>query len=682
MSKTLRVKLDPLTAGTEEEDDETNGGDGAPTGAAAVGGAVVGLVSLGAGSTLAKIDPPKPAKLRFLVRFFERARDDDGTEPEELAAVDGTISLSPTSGAPAFIVEENSDSTEEDDAEPGPVALEPLEDPSEPETSSPERRQISLAFDAAAFTGIDELTVALPKKTEEFAFAEVLTELSIDETVEATFDQNDVLDVPITKASPPLVPAFEVRVVDEIGEPVDGLEVGYTIDDERTTKQTDEDGVARFFDTNASVAELALPAVADLKSLLKPRWDEVRGKALLAPSAEVQVSFVNDDMETTAPVEAGTPLVISLQPRVERARLLHFFFDTNKTFILPDLPAAAESIAGFYARNTPSKLLIVGHADTAGSTAYNDQLSFERAEAVLAYLKDDVDGWLKWYDSGVPRQKRWGEAEDLAMIGALPDHDQREDGETPVEFFQRTRGLKLDGIAGPETRRALIEEYMGLDGASLPAEIEPTLHGVGEHFPETTSADGQHIAGDRRVDLFFFDPDLGIQPPPPGKNSKAGSKEYPEWVRRAAATEVENKGLRSLAIKILDALNDPLANAPYELTVGDDVRKGHTDQHGFLVEQNVEVPNRCTLKWGYPPGSSDAEEGDPELFFTRQMLLDYADVDDTDRVEAARRRLSNLGYVGSMDARVQGFQRDFGLPIGALDQPTFDEIVRVHDRIG
>lgn len=41
----------------------------------------------------------------------------------------------------------------------------------------------------------------------------------------------------------------------------------------------------------------------------------------------------------------------------------------------------------------------------------------------------------------------------------------------------------------------------------------------------------------RRVEAFYFDSDLGVEPPPPGKTSKRGSAEYPEWVRRAKRTE-------------------------------------------------------------------------------------------------------------------------------------------------
>ena len=53
--------------------------------------------------------------------------------------------------------------------------------------------------------------------------------------------------------------------------------------------------------------------------------------------------------------------------------------------------------------------------------------------------------------------------------------------------------------------------------------------------------------------MFFFDGELGIQPAPPGKNSKPKSAEYPEWRRRATDTRtflVENRSLKAQAMLV------------------------------------------------------------------------------------------------------------------------------------
>ncbi len=244
--------------------------------------------------------------------------------------------------------------------------------------------------------------------------------------------------------------------------------------------------------------------------------------------------------------EAATEPQVRMVGAVPRSILarLDMFFNTNKTFLLPTALPSVRQLRQLYLDNRRGKLLVVGHADTAGGAAYNDKLSLERAEATIAYLKDDVEGWLKFYQEK-DEKKRWGKTEDHLMLIAMPDYVDKPIGEDEVRFFQRTRGLKVDGIAGDETRRALIKEYMALDGASLSelvGEIEAVAHGCGENFPLDESGDSldsapedqRRDATDRRVELFFFDPEFGITPQPPSSSSAPGSVEYPLWRQRVA----------------------------------------------------------------------------------------------------------------------------------------------------
>ncbi|MEO7033657.1 MAG: OmpA family protein, partial [Polyangiaceae bacterium] len=158
--------------------------------------------------------------------------------------------------------------------------------------------------------------------------------------------------------------------------------------------------------------------------------------------------------------------MVGAVPRSVRAQL-DMFFDTNKAFLLPTALPAVQKLRELYTDNLPSHLLVVGHADTKGSPAYNDKLSLERAEATTSFLKDDVDGWYKFYGADIDAQKRWGKVEDHLMVISMPGFEAKDPKESEVSWFQRTRGLGVDGKAGKETRRALIEEYMSLDGASL-----------------------------------------------------------------------------------------------------------------------------------------------------------------------------------------------------------------------
>jgi hypothetical protein len=689
LPKSLRVKLDPVAGGSGEGELRT------------VVGATVSLVGFGALSTAAKRKEPTPATLRFLARYFSQTKDDQGTEPAKIASLTGSIVLG-AQDQPQFVLGNLADA-------PDTLGLEePLEDPADPVPSSPARFLVTLDFEGSSFPDQPSFELALPEDANAFHFAEVGVELELDGNLEAGFEQNDLLDVPLSGAQP-LVPAFVVTIVDDVGDPVVALEVDFDVGGAVSKKSTDERGVARFYVPDASVATLRLPDVATLRSVLSPRWGLVRNKARLPPSEIRVVLAVRDDMPLDLQLQAGTPATLSLQPRVERARLVKFFFDTNKTFLLPDLPGASQTMKGLYDRNKPSKLLIVGHADAPGGVPYNDKLSQERAETVLAYLKEDVDGWLTWYEAAVLPQKRWGASEDLAMIAAVasanPQAGARDPGEPLIEFFQRTRGLKVDGIAGPNTRRSLVSEYLSLHGAPLPDEIAPTTHGEGEHFPESGRSTPNPDAEDRRVELFFFDAALGIQPAPPQKVPARGSLEYPEWVRRSELIDSLNGGRRSLSLRLLDPMNEPLADAPYELEVESEKRRGRSDDQGFIFEENVPVPSRCTLRWTFPddpddpapvvgsaaqpaPASSDGDAtaldpGAAEFLFEREIFLDYSDVDADDPNEAARRRLHNLGYLDdSQSSNLQAFQRDFKLQeTGQLDQATQDKLREVHDRV-
>jgi hypothetical protein len=72
--------------------------------------------------------------------------------------------------------------------------------------------------------------------------------------------------------------------------------------------------------------------------------------------------------------------------------------------------------------------------------------------------------------------------------------------------------------------------------------IEITAHGAGENFPlddsgeqlDSAPADNKRDPIDRRVELFFFDPEFGISPAPSGQISKAGSTDYPTWRQRVS----------------------------------------------------------------------------------------------------------------------------------------------------
>lgn len=398
---------------------------------------------------------------------------------------------------------------------------------------------------------------------------------------------------------------------------------------------------------------------------------------------------------------AGAPKpevrMLGIVPRSVLARL-HMSFNTNKAFLLPNALPSLRVLRKLYLDNAPCKLLVVGHADTKAGASHNEKLSLERAKATIAYLKDDVDAWYKFYQDPDPK-KRWGRVEDHLMIIALPDFRKKPAGEDEVEFFQRTRGLEVDGDAGTETRHALIEEYMSLDGTSLQdfiGEIEAIAHGCGENFPlddrgedldETPTPEKRdHI--DRRVELFFFDREFGVTPAPPGEISSAGSVEYPRWRDRAVEVHdlsVEADGARLQLVEVEDVLFQTNSAVPLPEPENADGSGVIADGAGAIHDVAAALrfafcyPNKLTLVAGHADTTGDPSVNDPlsELRALSVLALYVGDRDlfgstvaaknvTSDRVrvlEWAERRFefgcAPKRFGGNMDKAVRAFQSEY-----------------------
>lgn len=329
---------------------------------------------------------------------------------------------------------------------------------------------------------------------------------------------------------------FSVCWVDELGDSLAGIPLLFEHAGLTNRQATDAVGIGCVNDSPAASATVSVADEQKLRELLKARWSAPRESRPWLTSQEARVIWLRGDRLPSVDLTPDKVRTVSVQPYVIRTRLLGGFFDSSKSFVLPvGLPAVRAIVAG-YAAYPKAALLLVGHTDTAGNPEINDPLSLERAEALKDYLTDNVAGWLKWYGDDVAADKRWGAAEDRRMLGALPDAGSRPRHEPVVRWFQRTRGLAVDGVAGPQTRRALIEQYMALDGTSLPEGIAVTCHGCGENFPLKATGDGRAELDNRRVEAFFFPANPGIVPAPGGSNSKAGSTQYPQWVRLTSQT--------------------------------------------------------------------------------------------------------------------------------------------------
>ncbi len=386
--------------------------------------------------------------------------------------------------------------------------------------------------------------------------------------------------------------------------------------------------------------------------------------------------------------------MIGVVPRCTMASIKGMLFDTNKCFILNSAIDSLKSVRHLYEANNPGKLLVVGHTDSTGDPSYNDPLSLERAEAVLQYLEDDVDAWLKNYDNAAP-EKQWGQFEDQQMFSAVMGLDVLpSDPVTAYQEFHNTRvrsgsldperlELEADGEIGPKTRRELVTDYMHLDGTTLKDnpdfDIESQAHGCGENFPLDASGqeldlnpeDDKEDQVDRRVELFFFDAEFGILPEPPGKNSRNGSTEYPTWREQAEKTEQQELAGEIHELRVLGLDLQPVgAGVPCQIRVAERTFRTTTSADGIVrLVASVGVTS-CDMQWELAP-----TEGESPVVIDRPGV-----VLTTVEEQSVGDCLLNLGFDDpSVEERVQHYQMEFGRSITGAEQDVAAEVFAWHD---
>jgi outer membrane protein OmpA-like peptidoglycan-associated protein len=357
----------------------------------------------------------------------------------------------------------------------------------------------------------------------------------------------------------------EVRLVDELGEPIDDVLLRVA---DSPPIRTDSDGRIRYDDASSGTALARFPDPEGLRNALRTRWEPVREGDWITETKEHTYIEAADPLPMVR-VRSDRPHTIVVQPRILCGRILELLFDTNKTFLLPSALEPLRSVRRLYDKRPRAHVLVVGHTDTTGDPDVNDPLSLNRAKSVVAFLRNDVDTWLDFYGDAMHPKARWGPAEDHLMLDAVLDASGEALTDTPLRHFQATRGLVVDAKLGPNTRRALITEYMAAPGTTVPKDTELTAHGCGPHFPLAPDDPPNHTH-DRRVELFFFDRDLGILPPPQAEISPADSPEYPEWRRRAAEThDFVVRHARIIDLLFVDEAGAPIANVNYRLRLAD-----------------------------------------------------------------------------------------------------------------
>ena len=321
-----------------------------------------------------------------------------------------------------------------------------------------------------------------------------------------------------------------------------------------------------------------------------------------------------DQLEAGLGLATGERHTIIIPATVIRARLVGMLFETDKTFLLPSSMAGIRRLKQLYDEHLAKTVVVSGHTDRAGSADHNLALSVERAQAVAAFLQDEVDDWLPRYKAGKQKSTVWSTREDQYMLSFLKDDSGKPylggavtgkpDAGTraAVHRFQGHNGL-AQGAMNDDTRRLLIQRYMATDGTTLPDDAQVVIHGCGESHPSVPTADSVALAENRRVEIFLF---RGPPKPPPSTPCPAGGcAEYPQWVARSTQTFDINSD-PEVVVFLVDELGLPLRNAAVRVLLpGGKKEEVQTDDHG-------------TIRPRVAPGSSfdvvvlDVHEGGPQ----------------------------------------------------------------------
>ena len=87
------------------------------------------------------------------------------------------------------------------------------------------------------------------------------------------------------------------------------------------------------------------------------------------------------------------------------------YFDTGKSTLKPESETSLKELCSIFQQWPTLMIEIGGHTDSQGSSASNDKLSQDRADAVEAWLKDNCpnSGVEQLHDQGLRRVQAGGE---------------------------------------------------------------------------------------------------------------------------------------------------------------------------------------------------------------------------------------------------------------------------------
>ncbi len=521
-------------------------------------------------------------------------------------------------------------------------------------------------------------------------------------------------DAPDTEREPPaLVPEtttwFELLVVDEVGEPIDGIDIAFGVGGTRRVVATDGRGVARLEDANVSFVSARVATLEQVRDKLAPRWIKPR-LADLPTGPDVHVAELDLATESLS-LESEKPATLAIMPLFRCNELSGVHSAFARSFLLESALDTLSVMAAAITEDENRRAMIFGHTDTSGSEELNKALSERRARVVLTVLTHDTNAWEQLWtgsDDSPHFKEQWGLKEAQHLLNALGVTD--DDGNALVE----------DGVDGPATGSAMRRFQRGdYDGAregrsALPVtgkadratrkefllsfadEVtrdpipkdrfspigDASFMGCGEYNP---LSDHARDAASRRTVLFVFDRAAepqnlpcklrklgpckgagGVDDPLP--DPLPDNKPYRCSIYREIAKTcpcVKGEELMHLEVQLHDRNFDPAPETHYEAVIeGAERVFGTTDSKGILhaAVRKSDISLRVT----YQPLSEPSP-------VTVDALILLPDQDETDRAFVQKIRNLGFGAQGDSDAfairKFQGAHKNLKRT-GLLDDAT------------
>jgi hypothetical protein len=354
----------------------------------------------------------------------------------------------------------------------------------------------------------------------------------------------DGLMNPFADEPEPPTPAttwFSIVVVDDVGDPIDGVELEFNVLGEVQNVTTDGSGRARLDGMEGGTALVAVRSTRRVREILTPRWATPRTPVVpeSTEAAPVHVERLDDHFDPIR-LDKEIEATLVILPRFRCREIVATTFDFGRSFFRREGIPALAMIAEELQQDDGQVAWIFGHTDKAGPDLLNKRLSERRAKAIFAVLTHDFAKWDEMWRGTVnesPWSERWGTREVQHMLNTLhcpSDNGQPlgEDGDLgsktrqAIKRFQRKEypdvpdeqaDLPANGNVDAATREQLFLAYAKqvardpVDTARIaPIGASPFM-GCGEFNPLSLNA---HDRESRRAVIFVFDPAAQPQNPP------------------------------------------------------------------------------------------------------------------------------------------------------------------------